>query len=453
MFNILLVDDSATDRILLTGLLRQHEHFEVDTAEDGAIAFEKMHVKIPDLVVTDMQMPNLDGLQLVEKIRAHYPYVPVILVTSKGSEELAALALQRGAAGYVPKSRCNELLSSTIEHIIELTRSESSFKRLIDSSTLCHFEYLLENDVTLIAPLLELAQRMCAGMKICDVTGCMQIGVALEHAISNAMVHGNLEIGTESSGDASLVNQRLGELPFRNRKVRVEIRITRDEAKFSVGDEGTGFKVNELATRSRNMALNGEAGRGLFLMWAFMDSIHFDRNGNTVVMVKRRASPSSLTSVAGTKKAELPAAMGILTPRDCASPISFTKGELRSVVKSLKVLTTNPAVLYANEKEFTELLGVFRDQLAFRFEALGCFEEAVEGAPQTFQQSQRLRGQHTELHERAKKLSEEAANSASRDLESLAKNVKDLLQDLEVQEAAENEMIVNAMFEDIGGSG
>ncbi len=453
MFKILLVDDSATDRILLTGLLNQHEHFEIDTAEDGAIALAKMQVKVPDLVVTDMQMPNLDGLQLVEKIRAHYPYVPVILVTGKGSEELASMALQRGAAGYVPKARCGELLQGTIEHVIELTRSESSFKRLIDSSTLCQFEYLLENDLTLIAPMLELAQRMCAGMKICDLAGCVQIGVALEHAILNAMVHGNLEIGSESFGDTSLLNQRLGELPYRNRKVRVGIRMTRDAAQFTISDEGAGFDVKELANKARDMALTGDAGRGLFLMWAFMDSINFDRNGNTVVMVKRRASPSSPASVAGTKKAELPAVMGILTSHDGASPISFTKRELRTVVTRLKELTSTSDILKSNEKEFTELLAIFRDQLAFRFEAFGCFEEAVEEAPQIYQQSQRLRDQYTELFQRAKKLVECASDSATRDLESLSKNTQDMLRDLEVHEAAETEMIMNTMFEDIGGSG
>ncbi len=453
MFNILLVDDSATDRVLITGLLNKHEHFEIETAEDGAIALRKMQVKVPDLVVTDMQMPNLDGLQLVEKIRVDYPYVPVILVTGKGSEELASLALQRGAAGYVPKARCSELLPGTIEHVIELTRSESSFKRLIDSSTLCQFEYLLENDVTLIAPMLELAQRMCAGMKICDLAGCVQIGVALEHAILNAIYHGNLEIGSESFGDTSLVNQRLGQLPYRNRRVRVQIRMTRDEAQFSVGDEGRGFNVKELASKARKMAITGDAGRGLFLMWAFMDSINFDRNGNTVVMVKRRASPSSPARVAGTKKAELPAVMGILTPHDAASPISFTKRKLRSVVTRLKELTSDSTELIANGSEFTELLEVFRDQLAFRFEALGCFEEAIEEAPQIYQQSQMLRDQHTELHERAKKLVEYASDSATLDLESLSKNARELLHDLEVNEAAETEMIMNTMFEDIGGSG
>jgi CheY-like chemotaxis protein len=191
MFNILVVDDSAVDRMVIQRLLDGHENFEIDTAEDGAIALEKIRTRAPDLVLTDMQMPNIDGLQLVEMIRVHHSSVPVILVTGEGSEDLACLALQRGAAGYVPKLRCAELLQKTIEHVMDLRRSEASFKRLIDSSTLCQFEYRINNDVTLIRPLVELAQRMCTGMKICDEAGCMQIGVALEHAISNAICHGN----------------------------------------------------------------------------------------------------------------------------------------------------------------------------------------------------------------------------------------------------------------------
>ncbi len=453
MFNILLVDDSAVDRLVIKSVLNQYEHFEVDTAEDGAIALEKMRVKVPDLVVTDMQMPNLNGLQLVEKIRAHYPYVPVILITGEGSEALASLALQRGAAGYVPKARCGEFLHDTIEHVMELTRSESSFKRLIDSSTLCQFEYVFENDVTLIAPMLELAQRMCAGMKLCDEAGCVQIGVALEHAILNAIYHGNLEIGTESVGNASLMKQRLGQLPYKDRKVQVDIRITRDEAHFLVRDEGPGFNVKEVAANGQKLALTGEAGRGLFLMWAFMDSVTFDRKGNAVAMVKRRVPLASPAPVSGTKKTELPAVLGIVDPRNSESPSSLATEELRMAVKRLTQLTSTSAVLNANEKEFIELLETFRNQLAFRFEAYGQFEEAGAVASLANRQSQSLRGQRMELYERAQRLVECATDNETRDLESLAKNVQVLLHDLKIHEAAETEMIMNAMFDDIGGGG
>jgi CheY-like chemotaxis protein len=136
MFQILLVDDSATDRRLIEGLLKKSLHFEIETASDGLIALEKI--------------------------------VPVVLITAAGSEELASQALQRGAAGYVPKARCDELLNETLDHVLELTRTESSFERILECATLTQFEFAFENDFALIAPLIELAQRMTIGLGICD---------------------------------------------------------------------------------------------------------------------------------------------------------------------------------------------------------------------------------------------------------------------------------------------
>jgi Histidine kinase-like ATPase domain len=229
----------------------------------------------------------------------------------------------------------------------------------------------------------------------------------------------------------------------------VEIRITPDVAQFVVGDEGPGFDVKEMISKARQMALSGGAGRGLFLMWAFMDSLTFDENGNTMVMIKRRSSPSSLESVAGTKKAELPKVMGI-DPHDRSSPVSLTSGELRAVIKRMAQLTSESGLRNINQQELIDLLKVFRDQLAQRFDAFGYFEEAVKSAPNGGRQSQRLRDQHKELYQRAQRVAETATNGAD-DFVSLSLQVQELLRDLEVYEAAETEIIVNAMFQDIGG--
>jgi CheY-like chemotaxis protein len=451
MINILVVDDSAVDRFVIQGLLSVHQQFEIDTAGDGAVALEKIRNRVPDLVLTDMQMPNMDGLQLVEAIRSRYPAVPVILVTGEGSEDLACMALQRGAAGYVPKIHCKELLHSTIEHVMELRRSEACFKRLIDSTTLCQFEYSIDNDVTLIAPLLELAQRMCAGMKICDEAGCMQIGIALEHAILNAIYHGSLEIGTDDHSDPQLIAQRLKAAPYAQRKIFVELRITREEARFVVGDQGPGFNAKEMTSKARQLALTGETGRGLFLMWAFMDSLTFDEKGNTTVMVKRR-SPAALSESNSVKnKAQLPTVMGMLDPHDRPARVSLTTEELRSIVKRLTQLTSNSSLCSANQPEFVNLLKVFKDKLALRFEAFDYFEEALKSATNGGRQSDKLRAQHRELFERAQGIVDAATNGSADDYAGLSKQVNELLHSLEVHEAAETEMIVNAMFQDIGG--
>jgi len=332
MFNILLVDDSATDRRLIEGLLKKCLHFEVMTAVDGVDALEKINAKAPDLVVTDMQMPNMDGMQLVENIRKLYPLIPVVLITAAGSEEIASQALQRGAAGYVPKSLCDELLHDTLNHVIELTRTESSFERIIECATLTQFEFEFRNDFSLIAPLIELAQRMTVGLGICDEPGAVQVGIALEHAIQNAIYHGNLEIGGPLHGDRGLMDQRLADVPFKDRSVRVEIVVTREEARFVIRDEGPGFQYQELTANGRKTALLGQGGRGLFLMWAFMDSVSFDSKGSTVAMVKRRISPGAESKVlpnkVESKKPKLPAVLGNLRPTDGTSPIELTKPKM-----------------------------------------------------------------------------------------------------------------------------
>jgi CheY-like chemotaxis protein len=101
---ILVADDSETDRKLIEGLLRPKLDWIVQFAENGSQAFDMIGEIFPDVVVTDLQMPEMDGIQLCAEAKVEYPDVPIVLITGKGSEELAVEALDAGAASYVPKS-------------------------------------------------------------------------------------------------------------------------------------------------------------------------------------------------------------------------------------------------------------------------------------------------------------------------------------------------------------
>ena len=92
MTNILVVDDSFVDRRIVGGLLEQRSDFQVFYAEDGTDALRQMELQRPDLVVTDINMPQKNGLELVRAMRIHFAGVPVILITAQGSEELAVQA-------------------------------------------------------------------------------------------------------------------------------------------------------------------------------------------------------------------------------------------------------------------------------------------------------------------------------------------------------------------------
>ena len=296
MPKVLLVDDSATDRRLFSGLLEKEPTFTVTSCDSGWAALKRVESECPDVVVTDMQMPDMDGLQLVTKVRKNYPQIPVILITSQGSEMLAAKALKQGAAGYVPKSKSNELLRETVSHVFAFSQAAANYERLLGCAAVSHFEFVLENDETLIPPLLDLAQRMIGSMELCDATACLQVGVALEHAILNAMCHGNLELSDTSRDDSSEGSKPKGlsslaeHSPHKDRRVHVAMRIDREQARFVVRDEGPGFDIREVTEVGLSTSLHGTSGRGLFLMWAFMDKVSFDETGNTVTLIKRRTA-------------------------------------------------------------------------------------------------------------------------------------------------------------------
>ena len=123
-------------------------------ASGGHEALEMLAKSPPDVVLTDMLMPEMDGLQLVQEVRAKYPLTPVILMTAHGSEDIAIQALQKGAASYVPKKSLARDLGETVEQVINASRANRDQRRLIQYQT--HFEatFVLENDPTLIPPLV-----------------------------------------------------------------------------------------------------------------------------------------------------------------------------------------------------------------------------------------------------------------------------------------------------------
>ena len=299
MTTILVVDDSAVDRHLVGGLLERDTALRVEYAVHGVDALAKMSVAAPDLVVTDLMMPEMDGLQLVSAVRSKFPYVPVILTTSQGNEEIAVQALQQGAASYVPKHALARRLLDTVHRVLAVSCRERSYLRLWHCITVAEYALELENDGSLIGPLVTYLQEHVSRMGLCDETDRMRIGVALEEALTNAMYHGNLQVGSELREEddrayCALVETRRNQVPYKERRIHVRARLSRDEAVFVVRDEGTGFDPSCLPDPTDPANLERVSGRGILLMRTFMDDVTFLGMGNEVVLTKRRAGSLSL---------------------------------------------------------------------------------------------------------------------------------------------------------------
>ena len=298
MATVLVVDDSAVDRRFVGGILARDGKLHVEFAEDGTEALAKMRQAVPDVIVTDLQMPNRNGLELVAAVRMHHPHVPIILMTGHGSEDLAVEALHRGAASYVPKPQLGERLLESVEEAIAMARADRTYDRLIACLRECDFDFELESDPGLIDPLVDLVQQMVAGMGLTDPTGRFRVGAGLKEALLNAIYRGNLEISFREMQDTRVsllegkgedaVTRRRRQPPYSGRKVKVSIVMDPSQARFVVGDEGPGFDPGSVPAAGQPGSLDPQTGRGLVLMRAFFDEVTFNNAGNEVTLVKRR---------------------------------------------------------------------------------------------------------------------------------------------------------------------
>ncbi|MBN2514759.1 MAG: sigma-54-dependent Fis family transcriptional regulator [Deltaproteobacteria bacterium] len=113
MKKILIADDELNMLLVLEAMLKK-EGYEVITASDGFEALNILHEKDIAVVVTDLKMPNLDGLGLLARVVKEYPSIPVIMITAHGTVETAVTALKKGAFDYITKPFEQEDLKAII---------------------------------------------------------------------------------------------------------------------------------------------------------------------------------------------------------------------------------------------------------------------------------------------------------------------------------------------------
>ena len=290
----LIVDDSAVERRILAGLLRKETNWRIEEATDGRDAFEQISRRPPDVVVTDLQMPEMNGLELVQKVRQEAPLVPVVLVTGQGSEEIAVEALEAGAASYVPKSELTKQLVDTLESVMAAAGERQSMSQLMRCVTEWVASFSLPNDPSVLLSLVAHLQRTMTAMGLFDDSIRLRVGVALEEALLNAAYHGNLEVSSKireenHSHYYELARRRMSEDPYRSRRVNVEVELTPAYVQYVIEDEGPGFDPGVLPDPTDPSNLDRPCGRGLLLMRTFMDVLEYNESGNRVRMRKNVA--------------------------------------------------------------------------------------------------------------------------------------------------------------------
>jgi CheY-like chemotaxis protein len=293
MAKVLVVDDNPMDRRLAGGLVEKTSGLTAVYAANGEEALAVLRRDSPDLVLTDLLMPDMDGLELVEQVRANHSLVPVILMTAFGSEDVAIQALKRGAASYVPKRKLADDLIETVESVLNVSKASRQQQRLLECLTQTESHFHLDNDPTLIPPLIGHLQDNLARMNLCDEIGRIRVSVALQEALVNAIHHGNLEVSSllreeDEKSYYALIDDRRKKKPFSLRRVQVIARESPQEATYVVRDEGPGFNPQALPDPTDPANLERVYGRGLLLIRTFMDEVYHNESGNQITLIKRR---------------------------------------------------------------------------------------------------------------------------------------------------------------------
>ena len=269
MTTVLIVDDSALDRELAKRILSEDVQLTVEAVDNGRAALDRLGAGGIDLVLTDLMMPDINGLQLVTTIRVDHPEIPVILMTGGGTEVVAMNALAQGAASYVPKRMLNDWLLNTTRDVLSLQQAQRTHGKLLECFSVVQFELELSNDVTVIDPLVEYLQQIVSGMRLFDATETYRLGVGLKEALQNSL--------------------------YRDRTIGLSVRIDRHKARFTLRaqeDDGPVFDAATVPDVEDLDALKTTNERGFMLMRSHLDDVRFNETGTEVILVKRSATDS-----------------------------------------------------------------------------------------------------------------------------------------------------------------
>jgi CheY-like chemotaxis protein/anti-anti-sigma regulatory factor len=300
VLDILIVDDSAVERRRAGSALENRSGgspglsggMHLLSASNGREALRIIQQIRPNLVVTDLMMPELDGLGLVREMRSSYPSIPVILMTANGSEEVAAAALREGAASYVPKKYLARDLGETVETILRLARSDRE-EVIYPHLQAAAYRFQLPSDLTLISPMVDFLRGHLRHIGLCHPVDELRLAIALRETLVNAVIHGNLQIPSElrhqdANGYRRCLDERQHQSPYKDRHVQITVRETRKEVVYTVRDEGPGFNTGGLPDTADPDNVKRATGRGLYLIRTFTDEVKFNEAGNEITLVKRK---------------------------------------------------------------------------------------------------------------------------------------------------------------------
>ena len=296
---ILIVDDEDNLRNLLVKLIRK-EGFEPIEAKDGKRAIELFQITNPELVISDVIMPEIDGITLLDELKKIDPEAIIILMTGFGTENILLKALRGGAANFFKKpfnfQEILEVIKNVVRHRSEKLTSACYSPFLIEESK--YFEI-----ITGKANLFPVINQLSLNMEnVFPKSEIINLKIGIEEMLTNAIEHGNLGINFKEKNKAiengnfgELLDSKVHEGNNRYKKVFVYSQLSKDKLQITIRDEGNGFDWRAIVNSFPNNFLTYN-GRGIFLTKIFYDEVIFNEQGNEVTIIKKKKNMTNSKS-------------------------------------------------------------------------------------------------------------------------------------------------------------
>lgn len=289
---VLIVEDDEPSRQFMTSLVRD-EGYDVMEASNGAEGLKCFESFQPDLVFSDISMPIMDGLEMLEKIRRQSFNAIVVMTTAFGTAEYTLKALRLHANDFLVKPVMPQDVIANLKKYEDVLATRSVEREVF--GMILHRELTLQlgNLPGIVSKVVDRLMQETEGR--IPAVDRLSVHLGLLEIIMNAIEHGNLGISYTEKNNAlegeiedwkNLVNQRMAEAPFKDRSVLIQFQMDSECCEWTITDEGEGFDWQNVPDPNDPENLLSANGRGIMLARLSFDDLTYLGTGNQVVVRK-----------------------------------------------------------------------------------------------------------------------------------------------------------------------
>jgi CheY-like chemotaxis protein len=290
---VLVVEDEEITRWMLKKMI-ENEGFVVQDAENGEIGLKMFKSFKPDIVFSDISMPVMDGLKMLEEIRKIDYDAIVVMTTAFGSSNYTLQALRLRANDYLLKPINRYDLNMVLKKYRAVLSEKTADREINDLILYRELTMKMDNSPEKIGRVVDRLVQETEG-KICKQDR-LGIRLGLMEMILNALEHGNLGITYEDKtevldGDPDawikLVEERKQIEPYLDRMILIKFKMDMDFCEWVIIDEGDGFDWENIPDFNDPENIFKSHGRGIMLTRMNFDQVEFLGKGNQVRLRKR----------------------------------------------------------------------------------------------------------------------------------------------------------------------